>query len=85
MNIVYAMDNSFVDLPSGQRMPVPKGSHWPASDPAVQARPWLFSTDARWGLFYTEEPDGYDAPIDDSSTVEAATAAPGEKRSARRS
>lgn len=76
--IVYAVGTDFVNLPGGGRTRVAKGTHWPATDPAVRARPELFSDDPRWGLLYTVEPDGYDAP------VEAASAAPGEKRSVRR-
>lgn len=78
MNVVYAVGSGPVDLPGGGRVQVRKGTHWPADDPAVTARPEMFSTDARWGLFYTVEPTGYDAPI------EQATAAPGERRNARR-
>lgn len=78
MNVVYATNTGFVDLPNGARVRVFKGSHWPADDPAVRQQPALFSADPRWGLFYTVEPDGYDAP------VETATANPGEKRSTRR-
>lgn len=76
--IVYATGTDNVNLPAGGRVRVAKGTHWPATDPAVRARPDLFSDDPRWGLLYTVEPDGYDAPI------ETASAAPGEKRSARR-
>lgn len=76
--VVYAMGTDFVHLPDGTRVPVAKGSHWPADDPAVRARPELFSEDSRWGMRYTVEPDGYDAP------VETATAAPGEMRAVRR-
>lgn len=80
VDLVYAIDNAFIDMPYGPRLPVPKGSHWPADDPAVRARPELFSRDARWGMFYTpgHEPEGYDAPI------EEATANPGERRNVRR-
>jgi hypothetical protein len=66
-------------MPDGASIPVQKGSHWPADDPVVKRRPALFSPDPRWGLLYTVEPDGYDAP-----PVEEATANPGEKRSVRR-
>lgn len=80
MDVVYAVGSQPVDLPSGGRVQVRKGSHWPANDPAVKAFPHLFSADPRWGLWYTVEPDGWDAPV-----VETASAAPGEKRSVRRS
>lgn len=79
MNVVYATSTQFVTSKNGTRVKVPKGSHWPSDDPIVQAAPaGLFSTDPRWGLLYTVEPDGYDAPI------ETASAGPGERRTARR-
>lgn len=78
INVVYAMGTDFVNLRNGGRVRVFKGSHWPADDPAVEARPELFSPDPRWGMQYTSEPEGYDAP------VETASAAPGERRTARR-
>jgi len=79
MNVVYAVaSQSVLDPNTGVRGAVQKGSHWPADDPVVKAHPDLFSTDARYGLAYSVEPDGWDAP------VEQATAAPGEKRATRR-
>ena len=78
ITVVYAMGTEFVQAPQGPRVRVMKGSHWPDSDPIVRARPELFSPDPRWGMQYTTEPDGYDAPI------EEATANPGEQRSVRR-
>lgn len=79
MDIVYATNTQVVQSKDGTRIRVPKGSHWPSDDPIVRAAPAeLFSTDPRWGLLYTVEPDGYDAPI------ETASATPGEKRTARR-
>ena len=78
MKVVYAVDTAPVQLPTGVSGVVQKGSHWPAADPVVLANPKLFSTDARYGLNYSEEPEGYDAP------VEQATAGPGEKRTVRR-
>ena len=80
--VVYAMGTDFVNLPNGGRAKVQKGTHWPADDPAVHARPELFTTDVRYGLMYTTEPAGYDEPAD--TPVEQATAAPGEKRNTRR-
>ena len=77
ISVVYAMGTQVVDAGSGP-VRVPKGSHWPADDPVVAAMPTLFSPDPRWGLAYSVEPDGYDAPI------ETASAGPGEKRSVRR-
>jgi hypothetical protein len=76
--VVFATGDAPVTLPTGQIIRVRKGQHWPLEDPVVQASPTLFSQDPRWGMVYTREPDGYDAPI------ETATAAPGERRNARR-
>lgn len=79
MKVVYATSTAVVALPNGGRAHVMKGTHWPADDPVVSVAPSdLFSDDARYGLQFTEQPAGYDAP------VEQATAAPGEKRSVRR-
>lgn len=78
IDVVFAMGTDFVNLPGGGRVKVQKGTHWPADDPAVRSRPELFSADPRWGMWYSREPAGYDAP------VEEATANPGEKRSVRR-
>jgi hypothetical protein len=78
MKVVYAITDAPVVTESGISGMVRKGSHWPADDPVVRAHPEYFSDDARFGLNYSEEPEGYDAP------VETATAAPGEKRQARR-
>jgi hypothetical protein len=82
MNVVYACQSRVVEM-DGARVHVQKGIHWPASDPVVQRYPELFSNDARFGMAYSREPEGYDAPIDESP-VETATAAPGEKRSTPR-
>lgn len=81
MDVVYAMGSEVVGLPNGETLRVPKGTHWPATDPVVQARPGLFTTDPRYGLLYTAAPPGYDADLNE---VEMATANPGEKRSVRR-
>lgn len=85
IEVVYAVGAEYVDLPSGFRMMVQKGSHWPVDDPVVLARPHLFSRDTRYGLFYSAEPEGYGEPEGAFDEVEQATSAPGEKRSARRS
>lgn len=83
-DVVYAMGTETVNLPSGGSMPVGKGTHWPVDDPVVRARPDLFSRDPRWGLLYTQEPDGYNDPIRTEDTVvEMASSAPGEKRPRR--
>jgi hypothetical protein len=78
MKIVYATDTFPVQLPSGMSGMVPKGSHWSVDDPVVRAHPDWFSADPRYGLLYSVEPDGYNAP------VEEATAVPGERRNTRR-
>jgi len=70
MDVVYATTTAPVELPSG--------THWPADDPVVKAHPDWFSRDPRFGMVYSVEPTGYDAP------VEQATAAPGERRNIRR-
>lgn len=82
IQVVYAMGTELVGLPTGQTVPVHKGTHWPASDPVVKYRPNLFSDDPRYGLLYTAPPPGYDGELNE---VEEATANPGEKRSVRRS
>jgi hypothetical protein len=78
MEIVYATTTSMVVTPGGGQVRVDKGTHWPATDPVVVAHPSLFSADARYGLNFSTEPEGYGAP------VEQATAAPGERRNVRR-
>lgn len=83
MDVVYASSSASVSH-LGAQVPVHKGQHWAAEDPLVQQYPHLFSHDPRYGLCYTREPAGYDAPPMDSP-VETATAAPGERRSTRRS
>jgi hypothetical protein len=75
---VFATADFPAETPAG-RAQVWKGSHWPADDPIVKAYPDRFSPDPRFGLQYTREPEGWDAP-----PVEQATAAPGEKRTTRR-
>lgn len=78
MQIVYAKDWVSAGI-SG----FPPGSHWPADDPYVVENPGLFSDDPRYHLAFTEPRDWYldpNLPI----PVETATAAPGERRNARR-
>ncbi len=77
IRVVYAMDTRRVELAAGGFGVVQKGSHWPADDPIVLQHPDVFSDDPRWGMNYSVEPAGYDAPI------EQATAAPGERRNVR--
>jgi hypothetical protein len=79
MNVMFAAVDASVSFGGAQRA-IHKGTHWPASDPLVIAYPHLFSPDPRYGMAYTVEPEGYDAP-----PVESASAAPGERRSTRRS
>lgn len=79
MQVVYATGTRPVQMSTGIGGMVQKGSHWPASDPVVLANPDLFSTDPRYGLLYSVEPDGWDEPV-----VEEATAVPGERRNTRR-
>lgn len=83
MDFVYAQGTEQVQLPNGSIVLVPKGSMVPATDPVVQVRPDLFSTDPRYcgSLFGTVVPEGLGP---DDPPVETATAAPGERRSARR-
>jgi len=83
IDVVYAMGTEAVNMPTGLRVTVHKGTHWPASDPVVLARPDLFTSDARYGLLYTAPPPGYDGDLNE--LVEEATANPGERRSTRRS
>lgn len=77
--VVYATDRASVTLRGGGQVQVHKGTHWAETDPVVKEYPGLFSSDPRYGMQYTIEPEGYDAP-----PVEQATAAPGEKRNNRR-
>jgi hypothetical protein len=78
MNIVYATATTNVGLPGGGTILVGAGTHWPDNDPVVLAHQDLFSSDPRYGLVFTAEPDGFRDP------VETASAAPGERRTARR-
>lgn len=50
MDVVYAMASGHISGADGLMLYVRKGSHWPATDPAVLASPAMFSTDPRWGL-----------------------------------
>ena len=88
--VVYAMARRLIHTPSGSSAIVPKGSHWPVGDPVVTAHPDLFSPDPRWGLSYTQEPDGFHDPLGATvesalaNTGETASANPGEKRAVKR-
>jgi hypothetical protein len=79
MEVVYAVTTIRVGLPNGTFGVVQKGTHWPADDPVVRGHPEAFSTDPRYGLNFSQQPDGYDEP-----PVEQATAGPGEQRTTRR-
>jgi hypothetical protein len=72
MPIVIAT-RSVVVAHKGQRVPIRAGSAWDGDDSIVAAYPDVFSTDARF-LQRTDAP----------GTVEAATRAPGERRTTRR-
>lgn len=76
---VYATADFPATSPTGARLMVRKGTHWPADDPIVRQHPDAFSEDSRYGMQYSQEPAGWDAP-----PIESATAAPGEKRTTRR-
>lgn len=67
IDVVYALDNGTVTLPSGSIATVHKGQHWPASDQVVVARPDLFTDDPRCGLSYSEAPPGHDADLNELS------------------
>lgn len=81
IDVVYAVATERVGMSDGHSVQVHKGTHWPANDPVVRARPHLFTSDARYGLQYTAAPPGYDGDLNE---VEEATANPGERRSVRR-
>jgi len=78
MNIVYATATTNVGLQGGGTILIGAGTHWPDDDPVVLEHPDLFSPDARYGLVFTVRPADFDTP------VETASAAPGERRTARR-
>lgn len=82
MEIVYATGTRHIGTGVVQ-----KGSHWPADDPVVKQHPDLFSSDPRYGMSYSVQPEGWDAPVQQAgrnAPVEQATKAPGEKRQTRR-
>jgi hypothetical protein len=76
---VFAKSDFPAQTASGARLVVRKGSHWPANDPVVEQHPDAFTADPRYGMQYSEEPAGWDAP-----PIESATAGPGERRNTRR-
>jgi hypothetical protein len=82
MDVVYATTTTQVMTPDGGRHMVMGGQHWPATDPVVKAAPpGLFSTDPRYGMAFSAPPPEMAQP---PGEVEAATAAPGERRNVRR-
>lgn len=85
IDLVFATDSVRLTDGAGGPVLVGKGTHWPADDPIVLANPGLFSSDPRWGLFYTREPVGYHDEGRSEAPVEQATRAPGERRPTRRS
>ncbi len=80
MNVVYSKDFLRVQTEGGGVKRFPPGSHWPADDPFVLANPGQFSDDPRYHLAFTESRPEYFGDV----PVEAASAAPGERRNARR-
>jgi hypothetical protein len=81
IEFVYARATGNAHLPNGQTIRIAAGYMVPANDPVVAANPDLFSPDPRYcsALFGTVLPAELAGP-----PVETATAAPGERRNARR-
>jgi hypothetical protein len=93
IDVVFAKGAEIIGLPTGETVPIVFGTHWPATDPVVRARPDLFDEDPRYGLAYSAAPPGYDYDLnelepdddrDSADDAEQATAAPGERRNVRR-
>lgn len=74
MKVVFACNHSPIYI---RGYTIVMGQHWLADDPIVQEHPELFTDDARYGLSAS-------VPIPEDPVIEAATAAPGEKRVTRR-
>jgi hypothetical protein len=55
---VFAKANAVAGVEFADRF-IPGGSHWPADDPIVLARPELFTEDCRYGLMYSGDPPPY--------------------------
>jgi hypothetical protein len=55
---VFAKANGVAGVDFGDRF-IPGGSHWPADDPLVVARPDLFTADCRYGLMFSGDPPEY--------------------------
>lgn len=79
MDVVYSKDFLRVHTENGVKQ-FPPGAHWPADDPFVLANPGQFSDDPRYHLAFTEPRPEYFGDV----PVEAASAAPGERRNVRR-
>jgi hypothetical protein len=62
VEIVFATETRQVSTKTGATFVVQKGTHWPSDDEVVRDNPRMFSHDARYGLFYTSEPEGYRRP-----------------------
>ena len=80
MDVVFAKYVTVVTTADGAQVRVEFGSHWPADDPVVQARPDAFSPDPRYGVQWYGDPPAEMA----EPPVEQATAGPGERRGAVR-
>jgi hypothetical protein len=74
--VVFATATVSVAMAAGYPLLVQKGSHWRGDDPFVLEHPDLFSEDPRYGMQYSQPQR--------EERVETMTAAPGERRSARR-
>jgi hypothetical protein len=77
--VVYAVTTAVVGLPGGGETLLRLGSHWPADDPLVKARPDLFSDDPAYGMQATT-PGPNAAGQTAERVVEDMTAEPGRKR-----
>ena len=73
---VYAVDTAQIMMPDESLVLIRKGEPWPADSPVVRFKPALFTTEADRPAPTSIGPDG--------TPVEQATAAPGERRNARR-
>jgi hypothetical protein len=83
LRVVYAVTTAMVGLPGGGSTLLRVGTHWPAEDPLVQARPDLFSDDPRYGLQATAPGPAPATEAAAERVVEEMTAEPGRKRTTR--
>ncbi len=79
MDVVYPVADANLPLSNGANFTVRRGQHWSTEDAVVKEHPSMFSTDPRYGLAFSQPPAELADP-----PVEQATAAPGERRTARR-